>query len=968
MAIRDDIIAAIAGTLDTIDDVSQEVAGQHVADRFVLRIAGLETTYPDHLTNPTQAGQYQAGAQKQLGSAIAEIFENSTWRTAYLGAIADGILVAVAGGSIDEIIDDRVASLLVAGTGITLSYNDAGNLLTISSSAAPGSGTIGKIAKWATTTTLTDSLITESASLISIGGALTTTGVNTFSDLAGSGSRVVVASSTGALSAASTLLTGSGTAGKITKWATSSTFTDSLITESTGLISIAGALTTSGANTLSDLAGSGSRVVVASATGLLSATSALLTGSGTAGRVAYWSGSSTLTSVVDFLFTDGGSGTASTLTVANASNTANSHAIQLMDVGGASAGDPKSQYSIGGTVFWSAGVDTSTTNRDYVISRGSALGNNNRFSMDINGALVIGNQATPASGSFVADYAYNSNAIVNFRFKNSGNGGTGEDAIVWADSDLGSVAFALKNSTTSMWTMQTGGAALNVRWRSSTTGGLSSGLTVLAITTAGAVSIAGALSVGGAFIGSSSLSVATTSVLTGAVTMGSTASVAGIATLSSRVNVNGAADNSGYALNVSSSSICATGTGTIASYGVALPGNTNKEYGYIQHDGSNFRFVSEKAGTGTYRPITLEAGGSVQVTISAAGVITATNLAGSGTRAVVASATGALSAASALVTGSGTAGQVAYWSGTSAMTSDSSFTYSGGTVSAGSFFSSANSSFGGTTIALLDMNIGQNFLFDNSAFDGQNSFVLFPTLTKNNANTRQFYVAKIRPTLNAGGSNTTTTVNLLEIDTVNTSVTGLTVNLSRWSYGGSQRMLLDSAGRLNHLGGGYSSYWGLGDPDATDKEVANLFWGGSQFQIQTAKAGSGSYRDIVLHAGLGALLTLEAANGNFGFNGVSFGGGSGVLALADSSTSPTSNPSGGVIIFSDSGAAKVRGASGTVTTFGPADPHCPECGADFMHEFESERYGYLAVCLKCAADEIGERKWILRKKEAAHSH
>ncbi len=95
-----------------------------------------------------------------------------------------------------------------------------------------------------------------------------------------------------------------------------------------------------------------------------------------------------------------------------------------------------------------------------------------------------------------------------------------------------------------------------------------------------------------------------------------------------------------------------------------------------------------------------------------------------------------------------------------------------------------------------------------------------------------------------------------------------------------------------------------------------------------------------------------------------FGGGIGVLAVADAATVPSSNPSGGGILYSEAGAGKWRAASGTITTFGPSDPHCPECGADFTHEWESEKYGYLAICVKCLADELGDRPWIRRRKAA----
>ncbi len=44
--------------------------------------------------------------------------------------------------NLDETIDDRVASLLVAGSNVTLTYNDAANTLTIASTGGSGGGSI----------------------------------------------------------------------------------------------------------------------------------------------------------------------------------------------------------------------------------------------------------------------------------------------------------------------------------------------------------------------------------------------------------------------------------------------------------------------------------------------------------------------------------------------------------------------------------------------------------------------------------------------------------------------------------------------------------------------------------------------------------------------------------------------------------------------------------------------------------
>jgi hypothetical protein len=105
------------------------------------------------------------------------------------------------------------------------------------------------------------------------------------------------------------------------------------------------------------------------------------------------------------------------------------------------------------------------------------------------------------------------------------------------------------------------------------------------------------------------------------------------------------------------------------------------------------------------------------------------------------------------------------------------------------------------------------------------------------------------------------------------------------------------------------------------------------------------------------------ASGNFGIASTSFGGGTGsCVAIANASTNPSSNPTGGGILYADGGAGKWRGSGGTVTTFGPAEPHCPTCGTDYMHEWENKEYGYLAVCMNCMTKEIGERPWILHEK------
>ncbi len=50
----------------------------------------------------------------------------------------------------------------------------------------------------------------------------------------------------------------------------------------------------------------------------------------------------------------------------------------------------------------------------------------------------------------------------------------------------------------------------------------------------------------------------------------------------------------------------------------------------------------------------------------------------------------------------------------------------------------------------------------------------------------------------------------------------------------------------------------------------------------------------------------------------SYGGGSQVVFIANSTSTPTANPVGGGILFVENGALKYRGPNGTVTTLAPA--------------------------------------------------
>jgi hypothetical protein len=72
-----------------------------------------------------------------------------------------------------------------------------------------------------------------------------------------------------------------------------------------------------------------------------------------------------------------------------------------------------------------------------------------------------------------------------------------------------------------------------------------------------------------------------------------------------------------------------------------------------------------------------------------------------------------------------------------------------------------------------------------------------PTINKSTATAVTYPLVSIKPVLNFTGSNANSTVNVFAVDTTNTSLTGSpTVNLWSFSYGGTQRCVLTSAGNL----------------------------------------------------------------------------------------------------------------------------------------------------------------------------
>jgi len=85
-----------------------------------------------------------------------------------------------------------------------------------------------------------------------------------------------------------------------------------------------------------------------------------------------------------------------------------------------------------------------------------------------------------------------------------------------------------------------------------------------------------------------------------------------------------------------------------------------------------------------------------------------------------------------------------------------------------------------------------------------------------------------------------------------------------------------------------------------------------KLQINGRNASDTGFETIVVFQRL-------AASGNIGIRTTSqFGGGQGVMAIANAAVAPSVNPAGAGILYVEDGALKYRGTNGTVTVIAPA--------------------------------------------------
>lgn len=97
-----------------------------------------------------------------------------------------------------------------------------------------------------------------------------------------------------------------------------------------------------------------------------------------------------------------------------------------------------------------------------------------------------------------------------------------------------------------------------------------------------------------------------------------------------------------------------------------------------------------------------------------------------------------------------------------------------------------------------------------------------------------------------------------------------------------------------------------------------LFNNNSIYKLDAFDYGVSTGLPVQLGGNSGGVV-LVAANINFGIGtSAQFGSGAGVVGIKNAGVNPSTNPSGGGVLYADAGALKWRGSSGTVTTIAPA--------------------------------------------------
>lgn len=114
-----------------------------------------------------------------------------------------------------------------------------------------------------------------------------------------------------------------------------------------------------------------------------------------------------------------------------------------------------------------------------------------------------------------------------------------------------------------------------------------------------------------------------------------------------------------------------------------------------------------------------------------------------------------------------------------------------------------------------------------------------------------------------------------------------------------------SVGFNSNIVGSSGSLIGFSSTSSAFGTIDAALWRNTAGVIEVNSGAAGTFRDLIMR--------------NLGINGaLSIADGVGVVGIKNATTAPTTNPTGGGIIYAEAGALKYRGSSGTVTTLGNA--------------------------------------------------
>jgi hypothetical protein len=226
---------------------------------------------------------------------------------------------------------------------------------------------------------------------------------------------------------------------------------------------------------------------------------------------------------------------------------------------------------------------------------------------------------------------------------------------------------------------------------------------------------------------------------------------------------------------------------------------------------------------------------------------------------------------------------------------NSAGTILGRVESGGKFYVGDLESFGSIGVGLTPY-VG-NFLFALSTGGASNKGILVRGAASQSANLQEWQ--------NSAGTQLTVIDNAGFLK-VGATATGGQVAITATAAGNRPLVLKGATSQTANL----TEWQNSGGTVLASVDSGGIFTTNSYVNLNSTNTGiaiQGSYR-----------LRFDSTNTGIGSQTPSVGGGQGVVAIQNAGTVPTTNPTGGGVLYVEAGALKFRGSSGTITTIAAA--------------------------------------------------